>query len=525
MKFEKLSQSKNSKIIFISGFIMAILLIVIINLFFTKAKYQVTQSVQIVNGKVNYSLADFNLMAIYLQKSNDGGETGVEGEYEKSSDGNVPTSGYKLKDLGMGEYDSYCMVDGEKNNSGITIKYTNGGVNFSGIKKQGTKCYLYFDVAHFLKDEVIAKSTNIHINNVTGPSCKEASNNCGGTNTNMKQNGIYEVEDDFGTSYIYRGTVNNNWVKFGKIKSSNEDIWWRIIRVNGNGTIRLIYAGTGPNAPSTVTNVSQIGTSAYNTNYNDNKYVGYMYGTKASVSSSTENYDGRTDSSRDDKGTKHAHTNEYDSTIKDVLEAWWNITNLGENSNIEKIDIDTGFCNDREPTSSNHSGYYNKTYGENSAGYAAVDRVWESGKDSYNTLEQRPTLKCGTDTSREYDLFTGKYAEKIIANGKKIEGNKRLDYPVGLITMDEVIYAGGFAGQNNKEYWLCTGYSYWTMSPSYFLGTGYAQVFFVTSNGYLFGNGGVHLTDHGVRPVINLKADMELVITADGTSNSPYIIV
>ena len=350
------------------------------------------------------------------------------------------------------------------------------------------------------------------VTTVTGPSC---SGNKGGIcydsgsqNNNMAENGIYSVEDDFGTSYVFRGTLDNNWVKFGQ--EDGKDIWWRIIRINGNGTIRLIYAGTntagGTTAPATTGEGTQITTTysddttvqQYNAAYDDNTYVGFMNNGGATSAYNT------------------ANQNSKDSTIKGELDTWWTNTNLGSPGIVEKIDIDTGFCNDRELADSDHGNYQGKGkggYAKQQTAYAPVHRVWNSST-SYDTT-QEPTLKCANPTR---DLFTGQNSKGATTkDGKTILGNKKLTNPVGLITSDEVIYAGGFAGQNNNKYWLYTNKAYWTMSPSDFSGS-YAHVFRVISSGFL-GNDYVY-SANGVRPVINLTADT--TFTGTGASNNPY---
>ena len=129
-------------------------------------------------------------------------------------------------------------------------------------------------------------------------------------------------------------------------------------------------------------------------------------------------------------------------------------------------------------------------------------------------------------------MFTGPDATLGGIQGvtSKIEGNNKLTNPVGLITMDEVIYAGGFAGQNNDGYWLYTKQGYWTMSPYYFdpSNTYPARVFYVNLNGYLRDDY-VSSANLGVRPVINLKAGTQFTFTdgvaADiGTTSNPYIV-
>ena len=129
--------------------------------------------------------------------------------------------------------------------------------------------------------------------------------------------GIYSAEDDFGTSYYFRGTVENNYIKFA-------NKYWRIIRINGDGSIRMIYAGTSAHANGTTNNDMKIDNSEYNTNYNDNTYVGYKIG---STGSSTY---------------ANTHSNAGNSTIKTYIDNWYE-TNLKEYKYYLK---DTIYCND-----------------------------------------------------------------------------------------------------------------------------------------------------------------------------------
>ncbi len=80
------------------------------------------------------------------------------------------------------------------------------------------------------------------------------------------------------------------------------------------------------------------------------------------------------------------------------------------------------------------------------------------------------------------------------------------------------MFAGGFGGANNQNYWLYTNQNYWTMSPYH--GGSYAYVFAVDSYGTL-GNWYVNNTLR-VRPVINLKADTAM--TGSGTTSDPFVV-
>ncbi len=487
MRFEKLNHS-NGKKMFLYGFIVCAILMIIISLFISKAKYRVTQSVNIVNGTVNYKLADLNVVAVYT-KDND------EEEYKITDD--VPKSGYVLN-KGV----SYCTIPGNEDKNYSMLEFDAGKL-IVDITKKGTKCYLYFEKSKLLKDEVIAQNIG-EIGDITGPSCIQTDPNCGSQVTNMKQNGVFETEDDDGKSYYFRGTVDNNWVKFGKTNNS-DDIWWRIIRINGNGSIRLIYAGEGDTPTSNGSNIPNGDSIQYNAQYSDNTYVGYYYGAIRQNSHEL------------------THTNEHRSTIAQAVENWFEKTTLND-VNRSKIDDNTGFCNDKKTQAGIWAEHGDRGYGTNGTGYQPAGRL--IGSNSFKKI-QTPTLKCSgagatknnfeKDDDYKRDYYTVETAER---------GNQALNYPVGLITSDEVVYAGGFGGQNNTKYWLWMAKDYWTMSPCYFNGS-YAGVLNVDSG--TLGSNYVNNNTFGVRPVINLKSTVEFTTNPDseelpGTINNPYIV-
>ena len=243
----------------------------------------------------------------------------------------------------------------------------------------------------------------------------------------------------------------------------------------------MIYNGTTTDQTGGGT---QIGTSAYNTNYNDNAYVGYMYGTAGSST-----YE-----------ATHANTN--DSTIKQTLDNWYQ-TNIADKNYGQYISTEQGFCNDRQTMSGVDSSYGIAGYGTNATSYASWGRLYQNG---IWLGSQNPSLKC----SGSNDYFT-------ISGSSR--GNHKLMYPVGLITMDELVLAGGFGGSSNSNFYLYTNQYYWSMSPSNFNSTdSSASVFSMWANGliddsYAYGT-------WGIRPVINLKSN--LMITGTGTTSDPY---
>ncbi len=440
-----------------------------------------------------------NMMALYIEK---------DGTYEKTNA--IPKGDYVLNSS-----KSKCS-------NGAIPKWNSNtnSLKLSNLTKDNTSCYLYFNLTE--SGKTLAKfnlTSNGEVKEFTGPSCYSSSGNCG--NKNMNQNGVYEAEDDFGTSYYYRGTVNNNWLVFGQDTINKQYIWWRIIRINGNGTIRLIYAGTSSSnktAPSTqgvdtmITPRQTISSSYpravyFNNPADDNTYVGYRTGGTGKSSFA------------------ETHTNASNSTVLDEIVNWYtNNTNLGTLAD-QFIDVDTGFCGDRQVDKTADTSFQGDGYGTSYTGYAPLGRFINNG--SWKKT-QTPTLKCGyksdgsiDKTAQERDLYTGPSANEggtKGSNGKIVKGNNTLPVPVGLITSDEVVFAGGFGGMYNKGYWLYTNQYYWTMTPGRYPN---ASVFYVTDSGNL-GYGGVHVTNTGARPVINIKANVE--ITGTGIDTDPYVI-
>ena len=286
---------------------------------------------------------------------------------------------------------------------------------------------------------------------------------------------LCSAPDDYGTSYYYRGNVTNNYVKFGT-NESGQDMYWRIIRINGDGTIRIIYDGTSAHANNDSSTDRQVGTSAYNSSYNDNAYVGYMYGTAGSSS----------------YAETHANTN--DSTIKAYLDNWYK-TNI-EDKGLSSYISDTLFCNDRS---------FNPANSGTGIGASITYYRWYYGPWS-STGTQYPRLSC----SQQNDRFT--VNDELIGNGD-------FSYPIGLVTADEVVLAGGYS-TSNSGYYLYTGNYYWTMSPGNFNG-GSAGVRRVNSDGFGNYRGNVDFLS-GVRPTLNLLPDSLKV--GSGTADDPWRI-
>ena len=295
---------------------------------------------------------------------------------------------------------------------------------------------------------------------------------------------LASTEDDYGTSYYFRGAVTNNYVEFA-------NKCWRIVRVGGDGFVKLILHNdnkAGAANPCASANNSTSAafarfsgttyTSAFNSSYNDNAYVGFKYGTVGAS----------------DYATTHANTNK--STILTNLETWYT-NNL---KTYESVIDDNVWCNDKtnvtdtsyDPWGITPNG---KGYAKNVTYYGATQRLVSKSKSAGGA---GPSLKCNGELSK----ITSK---------------------VGLITADELAFAGYAIGTGNTTTYLqenATDTYWWSLSPDYFYGN-YASVWFVGGSSGSFYSSYV-LNANGVRPSISLKSTTN--VTGEGTSSSPFII-
>ena len=262
--------------------------------------------------------------------------------------------------------------------------------------------------------------------------------------------------------YYYAGNTTNNWVKFA-------NLYWRIIRTNHDGSIRLLYSGTNHN-----TTEGYIGISAFNTSYNSPVYVGYKYGTSI--------------------GSNRQNTN--DSTIKKYVDNWYN-NNLSSYS--KYISTEAVYCNDRELEPG-------QEYSDNPFNYAPTGR--------YSTTKT-PTYNC----TNIKDAFSGN------------NGEAKLTYSIGLMTIDEIVYAG-----ENSYAWYylnsagesITGSTlWWTLSPTWYMGGNSSvwKVYGSSNSGKNPGSLDIIIVGNplGVRPAISLKS-CTLYSTGDGSVSDPYTI-
>ena len=286
--------------------------------------------------------------------------------------------------------------------------------------------------------------------------------------TDKSDKGLYQGTDDYGTTYYYRGNVKNNIVKFA-------GFYWQIVRINGDGSIRLIYDGTEKNATGVKQSINNR-TYQFNSKYNDPAYVGYMYG----------NPEGTT--------FDEVHNNTNNSTIKTAVDNWYK-TNIADKGYSSYVSNAVGFCGDR--TLRSGDGVSTTQYS-----YFGAYKRFENNNPQFTCPEPSRDLYTTTDSSI---------------------GNKALTYPVGLITYDELVYAGMDNRHINKLSWAYSTQHYWTMSPSLFdAANGAANEWNLNSAGVL--GPWAWVTDSfGARPVINLKSDT-LITGGIGTSSDPFVV-
>ena len=366
--------------------------------------------------------------------------------------------------------------------------------------------------------------------------------------------GLYMAEDDEGESYYYRGAVKNNYVSFA-------GFIWRIIRRNGDGSIRLIYSGK---STSDTGDAVTIGTSVFNDKYWDSTYVGYKYNEDFSLheSNGTTEYNWFTNTQKYNFGTGYT----FDQSTKkftltgNIKELTWNDNhdeivnnNLYSclNTSCNVVYKVTGYKDTTtmivQPISySSNSLLSAQTNKTDSPIKTTLDNWYKTSLTSYNdkladeTFCSDRSITSGSGYLTTPSTFYGAYNRlqdrktpslKCSQNNDKFkmsnEGAK-LDYPVGLILADEVALAGGRGYYNggyspNSNYYLYNGKYYWTLSPSVFNSySSYACVWTVMPSGGLYPWNGV-ADSISVRPVISLRADT-LITKGDGSSLNPFVV-
>lgn len=280
--------------------------------------------------------------------------------------------------------------------------------------------------------------------------------------TNASINGI--------TTYFYRGSnlLNNNLIL--------GDNCYKIIRTTESGDVKAIFNGKRlENTCEDINVVERL--SKFNNNSNYNAYVGYMYGNASSSDYENE------------------HVNESSSVIKIYLDSWYN-TNLKDYSDM--LSNSSIYCSNRTTSSFTYNkvAFGNEGFSNKVTGYDLMNKYYNTGL-------------INLDCVNINDRFSV----------KSNFGNNELSNSIGLITVEELYYAGFINMKDNKNNYLYSIYPYWTMTPAYY-NKGNAYNFIVNKNNL----GQINVSqDSAIRPVISLKGELK-VSSGDGSMENPYTL-
>ena len=365
MEIETLKKSHLKRNIIIGIVIVAIISAIILT--FTRAKYRTTQSIPLVNGTINYSLADLNVVALYINGEE---ATKLDNTKQYTLDTSKSTCTYK---------------DGSKiSNLALNYDSKTGGLSISPFTTKGTKCTLYFNESK--------GRTMLDI--ITNDYSQSTRSNFGSAYTTSHTKQVFTTTDWEGTSYYFAGAPTDNWVYFG-------GFYWRIIRVNGDGSTRLLYNGTttGATGSGTLTKTSQ----QFNSSYNRSEYVGLKY----------------------TSGQQHGQNS--NSTILTELNSWYTSSNLDDHAS--HIDTNIGFCSDRNMA----SGYSWSSQPSSNIYYAARERI---------ATNQNPSLACSSNdiVKVPVGLLT---ADEAMFGGVSWSGNATGNYLI-----------------NGQNYWTMSPYNF-----------------------------------------------------------------
>ena len=323
--------------------------------------------------------------------------------------------------------------------------------------------------------------------------------------------GLRSTEDDYGTSYYYRGAVDNNYLVFA-------NMCWRIVRIDGLGNTKITLYNYNPTSAANPCDASldgekvalarydeteygQAGLSFFNENDdNKNTYIGYMY------SNNPDSTDFNT-----------AHANDVDSTILTNLKSWYDA--VFSQTDKDKL-ADVIWCNDKRVVSDTtyNPRNYNNILG---TGLGTDKTYYQATRRLVPTSEAVPSLKCGESKT---DNLISKFTASTATDGGY--GNGKLNgYKIGLLTADEIAFAGAMAQTGNSTYYLYKNASngsdwYWSLSPDAFDG--------LSANSWLVkDDGGIDYlsVNHGlmVRPTVSLKSVVS-ISNGPGTQSNPFIV-
>jgi len=549
MEFETLKESHKKEILI--GAVVFILITIVLIVRASFAKYQTTKNVTIAEGTVNYKVPDFKIMAMY---KNDGA-----GDIEITT---MPASGYAIN-----ESKSYCTLDNINKIYNKMYTDEDGNHVIANLSKS-SKCYLYFDDYKKVNTPLGEITVKLATPDFSKTSCTSG---CGESTV-----GIYEAKDDDGWSYYYRGDVENNYVRFA-------GYWWRIIRINGDGSIRMIHYGStidkvtyyannkiynsltySPTYLGFKNNKPGFGSNIVESSERNDSYNIMTTNYSSSYYSKGYNYDRETGKFTLDQSEGNMISGKWSDIHDQVLNERYLYTCDSSNisSTCQRIQKITGYTAPTETNLIHSKKYVYMNYVSTSYENAIKNidesnalkelNTWYEGnikdqQDSNGNLLSTylaDNIFCNDrelHTGDGFDAFnkTTYYKSYSRVNTKspslictldndkftvsKSNGNGALSNPIGLITSDEALLAGTYIGNyTNKLFYLSYGTrSFYTMSPQNYSYSNGAGIYIIASDGSL-SNTYVHNSSM-IRPVINLKANTKIV-SGNGTPDSPFEI-
>lgn len=413
---------------------------------------------------------------------------------------------------------------------------------------------------------VIDNKSSKYVSGETGINFNESASDTNGKGVYIKAG----TENDKHPIYYYRGDVNNNIYFANKC--------WKIVRTTSTGGIKLIYSGENygsKNEPSCDHSEDTSRISVLDENdeyqsefkYNKSNYspafVGYMYGeaykhsnsnwTNGAKFGSSFTWDGKkyklvdatvtspdnnhhySCNSKDAEATctsiryvygyieggntdyitltggdgieealTKMYTNKNDSIAKENIESWYAANMKNYTNQLE----DAVYCNDRSMSTRSNGWIANGGVLNRDIEYSPYERLCQSSANFGPDCKVKVDLSC----PNKNDAFTWKNSE----------GNQKLKYPVGMITVDEIVLAGGSSSGSNS---YVNSAGFWTMSPACTAGD-YVRVFDMDhsiSLNVVNDWGYVSSEINGLRPIITLKPGTK-IDRGSGTISNPYII-
>lgn len=356
----------------------------------------------------------------------------------KTTDQTNPSSYYFLRVWINNKYNA----DGEiKENGKVVLKIIIEAKNASG----------YLDNKNTLAGAIL-NNPNITINNNIPDFSTIADYKVTGDSTSGEP-GLYKAEDDYGISYYFRGAQSNNFVNFAGHT-------WRIVRINGDGSVRLI-----------LNTAAGIGTSFSSSSCRGKYCLGYMLGNE-----------------------ENDFSNINDSTIKTEIDKWYEDNNLDD---YKEYLSDTIFCGDK-----------------------SFEGTTNTLKNNIRDTKSTPTLKCDNESESNYSRYT---VDRHNINGIETNGDLKYPIAL-LSVDELMLAGAKTGVANNNIYLSLGGTFWWTMSASYHDTNYNIPWIYQFASGKIVSSASTNGEGtYFIRPVINLKADV-LVDDGTGTELEPYTV-